>query len=95
MEKFLHLLLQLARKSFENWCSGDYWCKQNGEVQVYGGDEGSSGRSGRGEDHHHVINVHEVDRVLKTSYVKVKTTLSTYAAPVKGAGGAIKNSIQV
>ena len=36
-----------------------------------------------------------VDEVAQASYPKVKTTLSTYAAPVKGAGGAIKNSIQV
>ena len=33
--------------------------------------------------------------MAQASYLKVKTTLSTYAAPVKGAGGAIKNSIQV
>ena len=36
-----------------------------------------------------------VYEVAQASYLKVKTTLSTYAAPVKGAGGAIKNSIQV
>merc|ERR1719348_1031910 len=36
----------------------------------------------------------EVMKAVQEDLGEVKTTLSTYAAPVKGAGGAIKNSIQ-
>ena len=37
----------------------------------------------------------EVMKAVQEDLGEVKTTLSTYAAPVKGAGGVIKNSIQV
>merc|ERR1719273_2370073 len=36
----------------------------------------------------------EVMKAVQEDLGEVKTTLSTYAAPVKGAGGVIKNSIQ-
>ena len=37
----------------------------------------------------------EVMKAVQEDLGEVKTTLTTYAAPVKGAGGVIKNSIQV
>ena len=37
----------------------------------------------------------EVMKAVQEDLGEVKTTISTYTAPVKGAGGAIMNSVKV
>ena len=75
--------------TFENWYSGNNWSQQNGEIQVDGGDEGGSGRSGRGEDHHHHISyVYEVAQAFDQNFLSVGENYIVYlCSPSEGGRG--------